>query len=205
MYAAPVENPEALRGEESEAGASPREPSAEAGERPIWLVGMMGVGKSTIGAMLARQLGREFIDTDREIEREAGYSVAQIFEEQGEAAFRDLERQAIRGAEAGNAVVALGGGAMAQPGAAERLRASGLVVYLAATPDQLLKRIEKPESRPLLAGLDREQRRKRLAELLAEREPCYRQAALVFDTGRFSMEGAARALARELPPAGSQP
>jgi shikimate kinase len=193
-----VESREAAGNANPKVAESAPDAAANAGHRPIWLVGMMGVGKSTIGPILARALGRPFLDSDHEIERLAGRSVAQIFAEQGEAAFRELERQTISHAEGGNAVVALGGGAMAQPGAPDRLRASGVVVYLSASPEKLVERIAKPESRPLLAGLDREQRLQRLAELLAEREPCYRQASLVLDTDRMSMEGAAHALAEAL-------
>jgi len=159
---------------------------------------MMGVGKSTIGPMLAQHLGRPFVDTDQEIERLAGCLVSEIFESSGEAAFRGLERDAILQVEGKNAVVALGGGAMAQPGAAERLNATGLVVYLKATPEQLLRRIARPESRPLLAGLDPEQRRERLCALLAEREASYQKASLVFDTEGMTMKSAALLLAREL-------
>jgi shikimate kinase len=159
---------------------------------------MMGVGKSTIGAMLARRLGRSFVDTDREVEREVGLRIAEIFEQRGEARFREMEREAIDRVADGNAVVALGGGAMAQPGTAARLLAAGTVVYLQASPEQLLRRIGNPDSRPLLAGLDEAQRCRRLGELLDERRAAYEQASVVFDTGPFSLEGAAEALANRL-------
>lgn len=178
--------------------ASRRPASAEVAPGPIWLVGMMGVGKSTIGPMLAKHLGRPFVDTDSEIEREAGRKIAEIFAGQGEAAFRELERQAIDRAARGSAVVALGGGAIAAPGASERLLEIGTVVYLKATPEQLLRRMGKPDSRPLLAGLDEDQRCERLGELLEERRDAYERATLIFDTAALSMEAAALELAREL-------
>jgi shikimate kinase len=148
---------------------------------------MMGVGKSTIGEKLARRLGRRFLDTDREIERSEGRSIPEIFAIDGEARFRALEAALIerlaRG-EAGEAdenggrafVVALGGGAIAQPGAADRLLASGEVVFLAAEPELLLDRIARGSDRPLLAGLDRNGQLARLQALATERMPHYCRA-----------------------------
>jgi len=86
------------------------------GRCPIWLVGMMGAGKSAVGPLLASSLGRRFVDTDVEIERSAGMAVSQIFSVEGERAFRDRERQLIEDLSGGGDVVALGGGAIAQPG-----------------------------------------------------------------------------------------
>jgi shikimate kinase len=151
-------------------------------DRPIWLVGMMGSGKSTVGPVLARHLGRAFLDSDREIERRAGSRVSEIFRTKGEAGFRALESAVIEDAIGGTAVVALGGGAIAQPGAAARLGAAGTVVYLRAQPAELMSRIGDPSSRPLLAGVAEDARIERLAELLAEREAAYLTAAIVIDT-----------------------
>lgn len=155
--------------------------SVDLAARPVFLVGMMGVGKSTIGPLLAARLGRDFLDTDHEIEREAGQSVAEIFAREGEAGFRRRERQAIGRAAGRGAVVALGGGAIAQPGAADRLRALGEVVYLEADAALLLERIGDPASRPLLAGLEAEARRAKLDALLAERRPHYARATITVD------------------------
>jgi len=148
---------------------------------PVYLVGMMGVGKSTVGARLAVRLGRVFMDTDREVERLAGRTIAAIFETEGEAHFRVLEAEAIRTATAHAAVVALGGGAVAEPGAIERLLASGEVVYLMADPGLLIDRIGDAASRPLLAGLDRTAQIEKLETLLAERGPFYQQARIRID------------------------
>ncbi len=148
---------------------------------PVYLVGMMGVGKSTVGARLAVRLGRAFMDTDREVERVAGRTIAAIFETEGEAHFRVLEAEAIRTATAQAAVVALGGGAVAEPGAIERLLASGEVVYLMADPGLLIDRIGDAASRPLLAGLDRTAQIEKLKTLLAERGPFYKQARIRID------------------------
>ena len=151
------------------------------GDGAIWLVGMMGAGKSTVGPVLARALGRPFCDTDDAICQRAGRSIREIFEQDGEAAFRSLEREAIEAAGSDGAVVALGGGALAQPGMAERLAERGTRIYLRAQPDTLIERIRNPESRPLLAGLGRAERRARLEALLAERESSYASAELIVD------------------------
>ena len=114
---------------------------------------MMGAGKSSIGPRLARRLGRRFIDTDAEVERAVGSRVAEIFEREGEPAFRSHEREAIEACCGEAAVVALGGGAIEQPGARERLASTGIVVYLRARPETLLARVGDAGSRPLLRGL----------------------------------------------------
>jgi 3-dehydroquinate synthase len=162
--------------------------------RAIWLVGMMGAGKSTLGPALARKLRRRFVDADHEIERAAGAKVAALFEREGEAGFRARERALQEQLAESGAVVALGGGAIAQPGAAERLAASGLVVYLRARPETLLARLGDASERPLLAGLSPGERKARLEALLAERKRAYETASIVLDTD----DGAPEALAAEL-------
>ena len=141
--------------------------------KPIFLIGMMGAGKSTVGPKLAARLGRSFIDTDQEVERRAGRTVAEIFRLEGEARFRALEREAIEAASGTSAVVALGGGAIVQPGALERCRAVGVLVHLDVPVERLLQRIGDGESRPLLAGVEPGERAARLAELVDARRPYY--------------------------------
>jgi shikimate kinase len=148
----------------------------------IWLVGMMGAGKSSVAAALGRRLGLRTLDTDAQVEAEAGMRIAEIFAAEGEAGFRVRERRAIEALAGSRAVVALGGGAIAQPGIAARLGATGTVVYLRASPETLARRVGRGRARPLLAGLDAAGRRAKLAALLAEREPAYRTAALSIDT-----------------------
>jgi shikimate kinase len=165
----------------------------------IWLVGMMGAGKSAVGECLAKRLGRPFIDTDAEIERRAGLSIAEIFATRGEPAFRTLERDAIdRVVQAADAVVALGGGAIAQPDAARRLSARGTIVYLRAKPATLAKRIGAAAGRPLLAGLDAAGRRRRITQLLAERVAHYETARIAIDTDGLDPERVAALVEREL-------
>ncbi|MCG8588645.1 MAG: shikimate kinase AroK [Proteobacteria bacterium] len=148
----------------------------------VWLVGMMGAGKSTVGPVLARCLGRKFADSDAEIEREAGAQVSEIFTREGEAGFRERERAAVARLAHRGGVVALGGGAIAQEGLAEELAATGVVVYLAAAPETLLARTGDPESRPLLRGLAESDRVRRLEALQVEREAYYRTAAITVQT-----------------------
>jgi shikimate kinase len=142
---------------------------------------MMGVGKSTVGVQLAARLGRAFLDTDQEVERVTGRTIAEIFETEGEPRFRALEAEAIQAASADGAVVALGGGAVAVPGAMERLLARGETIFLMADPSLLISRIGDPASRPLLAGLDHAAQLARLEALLAERNPFYQQARIQID------------------------
>ncbi len=167
-------------------------------ERPIWLVGMMGVGKSTVGSALAKRLSVPFLDSDSEIERRAGRSIAEIFEHNGEAAFRALERELIDEVSRTPQVVALGGGAICQPGMLETVKRLGVFVYLRARPESLLARIGDARSRPLLSGLGLPERRTRLAELLKQREESYAQAEITVDTDDLIPEDVASRIVREL-------
>lgn len=167
-------------------------------KRPILLVGMMGCGKSTVGPALARLLARDFVDVDGEIETRAGRTVREIFEAAGEAAFRDLERTTVEALAIGDAVVALGGGAIAQPGAPERLARLGEVVYLRACLDSLMQRVGRAADRPLLAGLDEPSRRQRLQAMLQERQHAYESARLVVETDGRGVAEIARSIAAGL-------
>jgi shikimate kinase len=162
--------------------------------RTIFLVGMMGAGKSSVAAELGKQLCLPVYDADREIQQEAGMTIPEIFAREGEAGFRARERAALEALAARGGVVALGGGAMAQPGAPERLRAGGTVIYLRARVETLARRVGSGASRPLLAGLDAAGRLAKLRELLAQREPAYMQAHHVVD----SDSGNPRRIAREI-------
>ena len=148
----------------------------------VALTGMMGSGKSTVAREVARLLGRPFVDTDAEVERRAGRTVEAIFAERGEAAFRALEREAVRGV-AGPVVVALGGGAFCDPGNAERLLAVGRVVFLDVSPAEAARRIGDGGGRPL-AG--------RWEELLRARLPLYRRASLTVPVDGLTPEAVAR-------------
>jgi shikimate kinase len=151
---------------------------------PIFLTGFMGTGKTKIGRLLAQRLGRAFIDTDHLIEERVGQSIPQIFAAQGEAAFRQLEHQCLaEAASRPKVVVALGGGAIAQERNWELLgRAGGVVVCLQASVDTILERVSRKEDRPLLAGLNPEEKRAKIERLLAERAPFYSRADIQFHT-----------------------
>ena len=167
-------------------------------DRTIWLVGMMGAGKSAVGRSLALRLQRPFADLDREIEREAGRQVAEIFDREGEQGFRERERKAVADWAARGAVVALGGGAIAQPGAAARLAESGTVVYLKAMPETLLQRLGDARTRPLLRGLDADARLATLRRLLDERRVAYESASVVVETDGMILAEVVAAVAGEL-------
>lgn len=158
----------------------------------------MGSGKSTVGRLLAERLNRPFVDADAEIERAAGAKVSEIFAREGEAGFRARERAAIEAAAGSGAIVALGGGAIAQEGAAGRLAASGTIVYLRARPETLLRRVGEDDTRPLLQGLGRAARRERLERLLSERAQYYEQARIVIEADDRDAKALARDLARRL-------
>jgi shikimate kinase len=153
-----------------------------AADAPIWLVGMMGVGKSAVGRALAYKLDLPFTDSDGEVERREGLPIREIFDRSGEARFRALESDVIGELATEARVVALGGGAAVQPGAVERLKRSGVLVYLRARPETLLRRIGDASHRPLLRGLDRKALMERIVALQHARESSYAQAEMAVDT-----------------------
>ena len=155
------------------------------GRGNIFLVGMMGAGKTTIGKALARHLGRDFVDTDKVLVERTGVPVATIFEIEGEAGFRRREHAALAEVAAGdNKVVATGGGVVLAAENREAMRNAGTVVYLRARLESLWERTRHDGTRPLLSTPDP---RATLAALLAEREPLYREAAhVVVETGSQS-------------------
>jgi len=151
----------------------------------IFLVGMMGAGKTTLGRALARKLGREFADTDRALVERTGVPVATIFEFEGEDGFRRREASLlVELAALEGLVIATGGGAVLSQANRELMRSRGTVVYLRARLENLWERTRHDTSRPLLSTPDP---RATLADLLARREPLYREAAhVIVDTGSQS-------------------
>lgn len=151
----------------------------ELGGANVVLIGPRGSGKSSVGRMLAERLGWPLADTDREIELAVGAAVREIFAQRGESGFRALERDAIaRLAHVRSHVISVGGGAVLKPDNRRALRAAGVVVWLTATPEELLRRIEadaaSAATRPALtaySGLDE------IRHLLAAREPLYAEIA----------------------------
>ena len=145
-------------------------------DRPIVLVGMMGVGKSTVGRKLAQLLGLPFADADEEIEQAAQMSVAEIFERFGEAYFRDGERRVIaRLLDGGPSVLATGGGAFVQPDTRALILERGIAVWLDSDVATLLERVGRRDTRPLLRDGDPKEI---VARLKAEREDAYAEAPI---------------------------
>lgn len=142
---------------------------------PLWLIGMMGTGKSTAGRVLSSRLGVEFVDTDLMVEEQTGRTIPEIWEEEGEESFRIREAAAV--AEAARhdlAIVATGGGVVLHVPSVEVMRSSGVVVWLDAEATTLAARIGFGPGRPLLDAADRVER---LAELAAGRRPEFAAAS----------------------------
>ena len=159
----------------------------------LYLVGFMGTGKSTVGRLVARQLGFQFLDSDHEIERLQGRPIAQIFATEGEDRFRVMEREFIEhGHAARGCVVACGGGLVVPPGMLELLRARGVVMCMHAPIDTIIRRTMHASHRPLLQVENPEQR---LRELYAQREEIYRRTGtMVLTDSRPMREIAAHVL-----------
>jgi shikimate kinase len=156
-------------------------PLRKDGHCSIVMVGMMGAGKSAIGRRLAQRLGMPFVDADAEIERAAGCTIAEIFEQHGEAAFRDGERRVIaRLLDGPPGVLATGGGAFMDPDTRARVRARAISIWLKADIETLVERVARRNHRPLLNHGDP---RRVLERLMAERHPVYAEADIVVETG----------------------
>lgn len=163
----------------------------------LYLVGMMGAGKTTVGRLLARRLKLRFVDSDHEIEHRCGVKVPLIFDIEGEAGFRARETQTLAELTCAEGIVlATGGGTVLAEENRRRLAAGGTVIYLRATPEDLYERVRQDRNRPLLATADP---LARLRELYLQRDPLYHEVAdVVVDTGRQTVQALARTLADQL-------
>jgi shikimate kinase len=165
----------------------------------LFLVGMMGAGKTTVGRRLARRLDRPFVDADRELEARLGVPIPTIFELEGEAGFRRREAAIIDELTRREPIVlATGGGAVLDPANRAALRERGRVVYLRASVGDLWHRLRRDKVRPLLRAPDP---RARIEELVRLRDPLYREVAhLVVDTGRQPVDQVVDAILARLGP-----
>jgi shikimate kinase len=146
----------------------------------LYLVGFMGTGKTTIGRAAAQRMGFALLDTDHEIERQQGRTIADIFAGPGEAAFRVMEREYIEsGHPTTRTVVSCGGGLVVQPGMLELLQSRGVVICLHASIETILARTGRHQHRPLL---NVEDPNLRVRTLYAAREPIYKRAGTVILT-----------------------
>jgi len=150
------------------------------------LVGLPGVGKTTIGKEVARKLGRPFLDFDQEIERRSGMAVREIFSVKGEEHFRELEFGLTKElSSTGGMVLSPGGGWITQSKSVELLRSAGRIIYLRASPEAVARRLRRVETRPLLAGRDPVVA---LRELYQKRRVLYETADAVLDTERLARQ-----------------
>jgi len=163
----------------------------------LFLVGMPGSGKSTLGRLMAKRLDKPFYDADVELEQRLGVTIPVIFELEGEAGFRDREAVMLAElTERANTIMATGGGAVIRPGNRERLKQNGTVLYLHATPATLWERTRRTRHRPLLQAADPFAR---IQELYAFRDPLYREVAdFVMESDREQVYRLAQRLEQQL-------
>ncbi len=164
----------------------------------IAIIGFMGTGKTAVGRLLARKLGKDFIELDELIEKKAGQSIPEIFQQDGEIGFRELEIETTREIAAReNSVIACGGGVVLNKINVDRLRINSVMVCLTASMEVILKRTSgSKEDRPLLAVSDRAQQ---VEELIKFRRPFYTRAAdITIDTSRLNVESVVERIIVEL-------
>ena len=170
----------------------------------LFLVGMMGAGKSAVGRQLAARLGMDFVDVDHEIQSRTGVTIPVIFDIEGEAGFRKREEQVIDELSLrSHVVLATGGGAVLSADTRARLKQRGITVYLHAKLNDLWHRTRNDRNRPLLDCPDP---RKRLEELMTARDGLYREVAdLVIETGKPSVSRLVEVIVERLDEAGHGP
>ncbi len=163
----------------------------------IFLVGLMGAGKTTVGRLLAKRLGLTFVDSDQEIETRTGATISWIFEIEGEDSFRRREVETIKDLTGQTGIVlATGGGAVIHPENRKHLKERGIVIYLRASVSNILQRTMHDKSRPLLQT---ENKKKKLEELAKQREPLYQEVAdIVVDTGRTNVHAMVQSIMAQL-------
>ena len=163
----------------------------------IFLVGLMGSGKTTVGKLLAKRLGLRFVDSDQEIEAKTGATVSWIFEIEGEDSFRQREMEMIDELTAQKGVLlATGGGSILKPENRKHMKSRGIVIFLRASVSNILKRTQYDKTRPLLQTPDK---RAKLEALSRQRDPMYREVAdIIVDTGRPNVHAIVQSIAKQL-------
>ncbi len=153
----------------------------------IVLIGFMASGKTSVGKILAAKLNMKYIDVDETIEKNTGHNITDIFKKHGETVFRDMETKAIKCvAMLDHFVIAVGGGAVMRAENVQELRSNGKLVYLSASPEAILRRIGDAKTRPLLAK--EPDKMKKIKEMLAHREPFYKECDFHVDTTLLSIK-----------------
>ena len=183
-----------MSGNDAEATSAPQDRSRLDN---IFLVGLMGAGKTSVGRLLARRFSKDFCDCDQEIERATGATIPLIFEIEGESGFRARETKVLaRLAHRRNIVLATGGGAVLSEDNRRLLSDSGVIVYLRASASELLNRTRHDKNRPLLQTSNP---LAKLEQLFAERDPLYRSIAdIIVDSGNQSVGNLARRVEHQL-------
>lgn len=162
-------------------------------KRPnVYLVGFMGTGKTTIGRELARSLGRKFIDIDQELEKKFGQTVAQVFVNLGEAAFRAGEEEvALELSKSNNRVIATGGGTILNPKILQAFQNTGTLICLYTQKDDLVDRLTRNDKRPLVRGKTADEVAETVDVLMERRDEVYRQVKIRIDTTNLTPMSAA--------------
>ena len=168
-----------------------------ANNKNIFLIGLMGAGKTTIGRQIANELSLEFFDSDHEIEKRTGVTITHIFDIEGESGFRTRETKVLDElTDKKGIVLATGGGAILKAENRQFLMSRGTTIYLYANVDTLFERTSKDRNRPLLQT---ENPKEKLEELFAIRDPLYRETAdIIIDTGKDSVRLALKEILENL-------
>ncbi len=162
----------------------------------IVLCGFMGTGKSAVGRALSRVLHYSFFDSDREIEAHEGRTIQQIFESEGEAHFRNLEKETIKKlAQNVKTVLSIGGGAILDTETYDLLDSLGEMILLTATPEEIARRLGHENERPLLAGGDR---KKKIIKIMKDREPVYSKVKSKVDTVGLAVDEVVQKILKKL-------
>ncbi len=168
-------------------------------KKPVTLIGLMGAGKTTVGLYLASKLGVDFVDSDREIEAQAGATIAEIFSRDGEQFFRKVEAKTIAEIleRQKPLVLATGGGAYLNEETRKVIAGKSVSIWLRASLETLLERVEQSAARPLLNNVDK---REMLQKLMKDRYPIYEKADIIVDTDSNSRTIVAGKILKELEP-----